>query len=82
MAQSEAQKAAFQKMLAARGKGKPKGTESPKEEMMESKPKGKMAKEPDKKKESKKIDMMLAKSMPGIPMSGKGKKSGTKKGKC
>jgi len=34
------------------------------------------------KKPTVKIDIMLSKSMPGIPMPGKGKKSGTKKGKC
>jgi len=36
------------------------------------------------KKPTVKIDIMLAKSMPGISMPGKGKKSGTKKGgkKC
>jgi len=41
-----------------------------------------MAKKDAKKKPTVKIDIMLAKAMPGIPMSGKGKKSGMKKGKC
>jgi len=39
-----------------------------------------MAKKDAKKKPTVKIDIMLAKAMPGIRMNGK--KSGMKKGKC
>jgi len=41
-----------------------------------------MAKKDAKKKPTVKIDIMLAKAMPGVSMPKKGKKSGIKKGKC